>query len=176
MSIAPAALCLVLTGCVIGGDVNLAEEDARLDGSVVQIANSYLTSYVAANKTAYGSNIGAYDVNMFVSAPAASTYEQVDPATIGSNVEIEPGWTIVRQVLAADNSVSELTIMVKGVAGYDPTLGDWWFGLTDPQGNPIPDANGKPQVGRLTGCHSCHIPRAGDGYLFGVPAAVKSSS
>jgi len=62
-----------------------------------------------------------------------------------------------------------VTLMAKMAAGYDSTLGDWWFGVTDPQGVPLSDANG-PQVGRLTDCHSCHIPRATDDYLFGVPA------
>jgi hypothetical protein len=49
-----------------------------------------------------------------------------------------------------------------------PTLGDWWFGVTDPAGVPITDATGL-QVGKLTACHGCHIPRATDDFLFGVP-------
>jgi len=60
--------------------------------------------------------------------------------------------------------------MGKGPAGYDPTLGDWWFGVTDASGAPLSDSSGE-EVGRLTDCHSCHIPRATDDYLFGVPLA-----
>jgi hypothetical protein len=54
-------------------------------------------------------------------------------------------------------------------------IGDWWFAATDPAGNPL-TTNGVLQVGRLDACHMCHIPRAADDYLLGVPAADESST
>lgn len=50
--------------------------------------------------------------------------------------------------------------------------GDWWFGGTDPAGNVLDDAAGVPQAGALAGrVVPLSYPRAGNDYLFGVPAA-----
>jgi hypothetical protein len=57
------------------------------------------------------------------------------------------------------------------VRGYDPTLGDWWFAVTDANGKPLVD-QGVVQVDRLQACHQCHLERAHDDYLFGVPAGT----
>jgi hypothetical protein len=61
--------------------------------------------------------------------------------------------------------------MVKRATGFNPACGDWWFGVTDPQGNVLADASGVPQTGAIAECASCHIPRATDDFLFGVPSA-----
>ena len=54
--------------------------------------------------------------------------------TTGSGVTVSPGTVIVRSVLDASGNVSKLTLMAKGPPGYDPSIGDWWFGETDPTG------------------------------------------
>lgn len=77
---------------------------------------------------------------------------------------------IVREVLDANGEVAKLTMMAKGPPGYDPTLGAWWFGVTDPNGRPLVQ-DGQLLVGRLTQCHECHSERADDDFLFGVPPA-----
>ena len=35
---------------------------------------------------------------------------------------------------------------------------------------------GAQEVGRLTQCYSCHIPRSGTGYLFGVSASDRAGA
>jgi hypothetical protein len=76
----------------------------------------------------------------------------------------------VRQVLEPDGGVAKLTLMVKGPPGYNPDLGDWWFGETDPSGTPLTSDAGV-LMGRLSQCYSCHLTRNDDGYLFGVPSS-----
>jgi hypothetical protein len=104
----------------------------------------------------------------WVSTPALAAYESISPGVTGSDVVLPVGTMIVRAVLDGDGGVGKLTIMFKGPAGYNPALGDWWFGVTDPDGSPLSNDAGV-QLGKLEGCYSCHVPRSSDGYLFGVP-------
>ena len=121
------------------------------------------------NKMPYPSTVGSFNINVFVSQKSKD-FQKIHPESTGSRVSLPVGTLIVRQVLDANGQVTKVTLMGKGPAGYDPTLGDWWFGVTDPSGVPLVDDAG-PQVGRLTQCHGCHLPRADDDYLFGVPEA-----
>jgi len=66
--------------------------------------------------------------------------------------------------------------MYKGPAGYNPDLGDYWFGVTDVRGVPLTDDQGRQRVGRMTECYSCHADRAEDDDLFGVPAIHRRHS
>jgi hypothetical protein len=124
-------------------------------------------AFQRADRAPYLSSVGSFDIDVFVSQDARN-YRRIHPETTGSGVVLSPGTLIVREVLDAQGQVTKITLMAKQRAGYDPTLGDWWFGVTDPAGQPLGDASG-PQVGRLTECHGCHLPRAQDDYLFGVP-------
>jgi hypothetical protein len=107
-------------------------------------------------------------IREWVSTPALGVYEAVSPGVSGSNVIAPVGATIVRAVLGEDGGVDKLTLMYKGPAGYNPALGDWWFGVTDPSGTPL-ESDGGAEVGLLSTCYSCHVPRSTDDYLFGVP-------
>ena len=99
---------------------------------------------------------------MFVHGDA-KTYRSIHPeSTTTEPTKVAIGTVIVREVLDANGQVAKLTLMAKGPNGYDPTLGDWWFGEADPTGTPT-------KMGRLTECHSCHVPRANEDFLFGVP-------
>jgi hypothetical protein len=90
------------------------------------------------------------------------------PERKGSGVVVRPGTLLIREVLGPRGEVAKLTLIVKGPPGYNPDLADFWFGVTDPDGTPVVD-NGVKQLGKLTECYSCHLARATDGYLFGVP-------
>jgi hypothetical protein len=107
-------------------------------------------------------------VREWVSAFALDDYAKISPGVSGSGVTLPEGATIVRAVLDADGGVDKLTIMAKGPPGYNPDLGDWWFGVTDPEGIPL-ETDAGLLMGRLSECYSCHVPRNDDGYLFGVP-------
>lgn len=130
---------------------------------------SHVSEFTKINAMSYGSTIGAFNIDLYINQDAPE-FKQIHPETAGSKVVLPVGTLIVRNVLDATGKVAKVTLMGKGPAGYDPTLGDWWFGVTDPTGSPLSDTTGL-QVGRLSGCHGCHIPRASDDFLFGVPAA-----
>jgi hypothetical protein len=134
----------------------------------MQTAASY-KSWHKVNDQPDASAIGAYNVNMYVRGDV-SEYQSIHPTVMSTESPLSQGTIIVREVLDSSGNVSQLTLMAKGQPGYDPTLGDWWFGLADPSGQPV-ISDGVPQLGRLDACHTCHIPRESDDYLFGVPLA-----
>jgi hypothetical protein len=133
--------------------------------------------FTKINKATYASQIDAtLSVNNLVSQ-AWRDYAAVHPDTTGSGITMPVGSLIIRQVVdATTGEVTQLTLMGKGPAGYDSTLGDWWFGVTDPSGAPLADGQGGYQVGKLTGCHGCHVPRAMDDFLFGVVATNEANT
>jgi hypothetical protein len=104
---------------------------------------------------------------VWVTSADFQKYSRITPDQHGSGASVDSGTMIVREVLDAQGQVAKLTIMVKGPAGYNPSVGDFWFGVTQPDGTPLVD-NGTKQLGKLTQCFGCHISRASDGYLFGV--------
>ncbi len=115
------------------------------------------------------STVGAFDINLYVHGDVGD-YARIHPESSASSAAIAVGTVIVREVLDARGAIAKLTVMAKGPAGYDPSLGDWWFAEADPSGVPLVE-NGAPRVGRLDDCHGCHVPRASEDYLFGVPKA-----
>lgn len=129
------------------------------DRAMMQTALTY-KSFRRVNERSYTSTVGAFNINVYVHGDSR-TYRGIHPETTGTAM-VDIGTVIVREVLDANGQVAKLTMMAKGANGYDGTLGDWWFAEADSQGNPT-------KMGRLTECHSCHIPRAAEDYLFGVP-------
>lgn len=115
------------------------------------------------------------DVSEWVNVVGANAYDQISPDEGSADVSVPVGTMVVRAVLGADGGTAKLTLMFKGPPGYNPDLGDWWFGVTDPNGVPAVLDGGATEVGRLTQCYSCHIPRSGTGYLFGVAPADRAS-
>jgi hypothetical protein len=162
------------------GATDNAAPSAELDDTTVLAAiahQGYSTSqaFTRVSLAPYPSTAapGSY-IASWVSSDAYEAYTKVDPSTTGSHVQMPVGTTIVRAVLNADDKVTKLTLMVKGPAGYNPALGDWWFGVTDPSGAPLENDAGA-EVGRMSACFSCHIPRAKDDFLFGVPSSDRAA-
>jgi len=139
---------------------------------VAEAAN--VGSFAQVNAESYKSDLGDFKINVYINKNA-SDFRKVHPESSGSNKTFPQGTLIVRQVLDASGKVTKVTLMAKGPAGYDPRIGDWWFGVTDPAGVPLTDKNGV-QLGRMTDCHGCHIPRAADDFLFGVPSDKQPSA
>ena len=155
----------MMPACYVGTDAPAMD---MVDTQMISEA-SRVAAFKRINAQPYPSTIGAFNIDVFASQDALD-FAKIHPETTGSHITMPVGTLIVRQVLDANGQVTKVTLMGKGPAGYDPSIGDWWFGVTDPSGKPLSDDTGL-QVGRLTQCHGCHIPRAQDDYLFGVPAA-----
>ena len=131
--------------------------------------------FVAVNGAAYPSAVAAQSsINVWVTAADYASYTRISPDQTGSGASLAPGAMIVREVLDAAGAVGKLTLMVKGPPGYNPAVGDFWFGVTQPDGTPVVD-NGATQMGKVSECFGCHIPRAGDGFLFGVAPAHRAA-
>ena len=131
--------------------------------------------FTRVNARAYTSALGppSPQIDVYVDPAAAAAFGRIDPDRTGSNVVLPRGSQIVRVVLDAQGAPSKLTMMCKGPPGYDPTLGDWWFAETDAHGTPIDGDDGAPLIGALTACHTCHLDRAADDFLFGVPISAR---
>lgn len=156
-------VCVAGFGCEVG-----TVDDAELDGANLErVADYHAMSRL--NMQAYRSTLGPFDINCYVEGDVGG-YRRLDPEHPGANVTMARGTMIVREVLDAAGRVTKLTVMTKGPPAYDPTLGDWWFAVTDPAGAPL-EENGALLVGRLAQCHDCHRERTRDDFLFGVPAA-----
>lgn len=161
-----AAMTTAFIGCM--GDLTSpgAPDDDILSGIMEEKVASYRAyANVAAP---YPSKLGPFMVSLYVSA-GQDEYAKIRPDQTGSRVQLPEGALIVREVFDKDGNVAKLTAMAKGPAGYDPTLGDWWFAVTDAAGQPLVE-NGRVQSGKLTGCHACHNGRGEDDFLFGGPA------
>lgn len=180
-----AAIAAIPIGCSQGIDAGMAVPDAAeappapdartmdaIDRQMIREASN-VGAFTRINRAPYPSAVGSFEIDVYVNVNRdAHAYSRIHPETTGTGIVLPPGTLIVRQVLDAQGQVAKVTLMAKQAAGYDPTLGDWWFGVTDPAGVPLQDASG-PQVGRLVECHGCHLPRAQDDYLFGVPQQVQ---
>jgi hypothetical protein len=150
-------------------------DEASILASVAGGAYRQGARFEAVSGAPYPSAIAAQtDVDVFVTTADYAMYARISPDQSGSGASLAPGATIVREVLDASGAVSKLTLMVKGPPGYNPTVGDFWFGVTTPDGTPVVD-NGVTQLGKVSACFGCHMPRASDGFLFGVPRADRAT-
>ena len=142
------------------------------DQEILAVAATYKGSaFSKINSQPYTSTVGTFQINVYAYGDVTN-YRAIHPETT-STMTIGVGTVIVREVLDAAGAVSSLTMIAKAPAGYDATLGDWWFAETDPSGAAMV-TDGTLQVGKLVACHSCHVPRETDDYLFGVPKAMQS--
>ncbi len=155
-------------GCADSTDMTLSDDE--IDATVLARIASY-DGMPRVNAQPYRSELGAFDVNNFVTGDI-SAYRRIHPEQRDSDVRVAVGTTIVREVLDAQGKTEKLTVMAKGPPGFDPSLGDWWFGVTDPMGAPLVE-NGTPMIGRLVNCHDCHRERDRDDFLFGVPSSAQ---
>jgi hypothetical protein len=164
------------TGCMIPDPEPLTADAAPAtvplgvdEASLLSMLPSYTTSpaFSRLNLAPYATALpGGSDVNVWVSMNAYAAYAGIVPDVDGSGIVAPEGTMLVREVLGASGVVAKLTLMYKGPPGYNPGVGDYWFGVTDVRGVP-------EKTGRLGECYGCHQDRADDGFLFGVPADVR---
>lgn len=152
-----------VTACVVGEDV-LPDPAEDVDATMLTELLPYRTWPTVGNP--YPSALGSYLVSLYIS-DGKTEYAKIRPTATGSHAQLPVGTVIVREVFAEDGTLAKLTVMGKGPAGYDPTLGDWWFAVTDVHGKPLMD-NGHPQTGKIAGCKACHATRSADDFLYGA--------
>jgi hypothetical protein len=139
------------------------DPEPAMDERVIDSIGDF-TSWDEINTSRYESELGPYEISVWTNSDG-DEYRRIHPETTGSHVVIPVGAIIVRAVFDARGAIEKLTLMAKGPPGYDPRIGDWWFGVTDARGSPV-------EVGHVEKCFGCHIPRAADDYLFGVPSGI----
>jgi hypothetical protein len=151
-------------------------DEAAILASVANGAYRNSAQFLPMNGDAYPSAAAAgSSVNVWVSWSDFTDYSKIAPENKGSGATVQPGTLIIREVLDATGAVTKVTLMMKGPVGYNPDLDDFWWGVTAPDGTPMVD-NGVKQLGKLQQCYSCHLTRATDGYLFGVPMADRKGA
>jgi hypothetical protein len=153
----------------------LVDTTAVLD-SISNAAYRTDGTFKLMNPRPYASAVsGVANINIWVSASSYNDYARIDPAVTGSGATVKPGTTLVREVVDDTGTTDTLTVIVKGPSGYNPSVGDLWFAVTDPLGTPMSES-GNPMMGQLTQCFSCHEGRSKDGYLFGVAKAARAGT
>jgi hypothetical protein len=160
--------CLLLTlatGCDVG-----SVYDAQEIEQVALTHAQHWDSLPEIDAAPYPSAVGEFSVQIRVAGDVAD-YRRIQSDTLDRGVTVAVGTVIVREVLGEGGSVTKLTLMAKAGPGFDPAIGDWWFGVTDPSGVPLV-VNGVSRTGHLQDCYGCHIPHVRDDYLFGVPATA----
>lgn len=173
---AKRCLFLVLVACAGCLDLDPATTDpaapVEIDEiTVIAYASHYRdpAMFEQISESPYPSALaGTAFIQLYALRGVTTQFDRIAPELSGSQATIPAGGIIVREVLDDTMTPVKLTVMAKGPAGYNPRLGDWYFAVTNLQGVPLVK-DGVPRSGRMVECYGCHVPRAGDDYLFGVP-------
>lgn len=165
------SVAIGLSGCV-DDPAGRAAEGVQVDETeVLARLAKFRTApdFVRVNAWPYPSALDPSKfINVYISTDALLPFSQVAPEVTGTGVDVPEGALIVRETLDSRGTATALTLMYKGPPGYNPELGDFWFGVTDPWRVPLVE-NGAEMSGKLEACYDCHRDRSSDGYLFGVP-------
>ncbi len=126
------------------------DEEALIDA----VANYQQAGFVKINDLPYTSQHGLADlVNVYVSTADATKYRSVDPADTDQSIEpFGPGATIIKEHLDDLGEFDGLLVMYKAEAGYNPDVGDWWWGRF----TGAPAADTLADSGKVGFCISCH--------------------
>jgi len=167
------------TACALGAAACAAPPSAGSrdvnEAAFMLTAQSYRDSgdLVEITSEAYPSAIASATIRVWISAFAAAAYRTIDPDQSGAHTRLPEGSLIIREVYDDAGALKKLTLMGKDARGYNPEVGDYWFGVTDPDGTPQLE-NGKVLTGRLDQCYSCHQTRGEtEDFLFGVPVSAR---
>jgi hypothetical protein len=122
-----------------------------------------------ANKRVFPSTVApGKSIDMWVSEAAFQDMQRISPDRSGSHAQVPTGTIIVRDVYDGDE-LKTITVMVKLEDGSFPLGGDFWYGITDPDGTFRRSDQGLPLAGLLANCGTCHLRRSQDAFLFGTP-------
>jgi len=168
---------LLATGCPAAApdDPDATEEPLEVEWDVLPRVSGgeYLRGgFTQVSAAAYASAVATgKSIEVWITSEDAAVFASIAPESTGSGVELERGAIIVREIFLDDGTLDSLTVMARSEPGYSPAFGDYWYGSLDADGWPRVDLNGDASIGPLVeACANCHLSRAGDGFLFGVPA------
>ncbi len=138
-----------------GDDTGAIDEDA-----VVADALDYANLTRINLNPFFSQHSGVDEVNVYVLPNAVDDYKSIDPND-PSAVTFAEGTLIVKEHISSGEATA-VTIMFKGPAGYDPEHNDWWWGMSDLEGNLL---NAGPAVSE---CVGCHIDVSGTDFVYGI--------
>jgi hypothetical protein len=107
-------------------------------------------------------------LDLYVSEDGMNPYMQARMDTTGSRTSLPEGTVILRVVRDGAGKVAKYTALAQRERGFNPPS-DLWFAVYDTEGKLTRDATGAPVEGAIASCTSCHLSRADDGYVFGMP-------
>lgn len=107
-------------------------------------------------------------LDLYVSEDGIDPYLQARIDTSGSHTVLPEGTVILRVIREAEGQVSRYTALAKREPGFNPPAA-LWFAVYDTAGQLARDPAGAPLEGPIQSCTSCHLSRAADGYVFGMP-------
>jgi hypothetical protein len=163
-------VCSLSIGCTVTAYSVAPVSEVPEVSEMLKHADYRGSGFVQMNSVPYPSDLAKGSmVTCYVSKEAALSYAGVVPDLDGAVTGGFPvGGVIVREVADQTGKMQKLTVMVKREQGYFPEVGDFFFGVSDGEGVPMPDASGQMQWGKLTTCAGCHQGRAKANFLFGV--------
>ena len=107
-------------------------------------------------------------LDLYVSEDGIDHYMQARMDASGSRTALPEGTVILRVVRDGAGKVAKYTVLAQREPGFNPPS-DLWFAVYDTEGKLARDAMGAPVEGAITSCTTCHLSRADDGYVFGMP-------
>jgi hypothetical protein len=107
-------------------------------------------------------------LDLYVSEDGIDHYMQARMDASGSRTALPEGTVILRVVRDGAGRVAKYTVLAQREPGFNPPS-DLWFAVYDTEGKLARDAMGAPVEGAITSCTTCHLSRADDGYVFGMP-------
>ncbi|NJK31444.1 MAG: cytochrome P460 family protein [Deltaproteobacteria bacterium] len=157
---------LALAGCPADdGDDEVGDETGEPptidEAAVVASALDYADGLTLINAAPFASaHEAGIDVNVFVDPVNVAAYAALDPNDPGP-ADFPEGTLVVKEHLV-EGSATEITIMYKGPAGFDPEHRDWWWGVATLDGTVQASGAG------VATCIGCHESVAESDYLYGV--------
>ncbi|NVB39453.1 cytochrome P460 family protein [Pseudenhygromyxa sp. WMMC2535] len=146
-------------------ETDTGEEVEVDEQAILDSIASYREDFVLINAAAFTSEHGGATVNVYAEPGVADAFRAIDPEN-PVDTTLPVGALIVKEVIDEMGDPVSGTVMFKAEAGYNPELGDWWFGAGDLIGGEL-SASG-PDVGNCVGCHQ---EVAQTDYVYGVPPA-----
>lgn len=161
------AVSFMLSSALLSSCIRLAGP-IPTDAEIVEAALGY-AALVRTNPAPYRTTRHADRplVNVWADPTAAAIYRGLTLEETGSAVFPE-GSLLVKETFLADGQ-RVLAIRYKVPAVWDPTHGNWWYGLVDLTGAPV---NGSV-LGKNPDCSTCHAEVARQDHTFGLPRAMK---